>query len=177
MAQRRRAGEAAGLPSTLLFRMAPLLLLFADRAHQAEEGQSVPARACHFCRNRAERGKEPVLIPEALSEDFDQNGSSFPLAREQAARHGQPAVLLPLAPFAGDGFDYLAGNGEEVRRRDFSQLGIIGDLLCPLASPHREISFGSRLQAPGDLSEEMLAMARARLLPKHLAILLTESCY
>ena len=58
-----------------------------------------------------------------------------------------------------------------------SQVRIIGDVLCPLASPHREISFGSRLQAPGDPPEEMLPMARARLFPKHLAIPLPQSCY
>src|SRR5438270_9038297 len=77
MAQRRRAGETAGFPSTLLFRMAPLFLLFADRARQAEEGRPVPACACHLCRNRAQGGKEPVLIAESLVKDFDQDGSTF----------------------------------------------------------------------------------------------------
>ena len=58
-----------------------------------------------------------------------------------------------------------------------SQVRIIGDVLCPLASPHREISFGSRLQAPGDPPDEMFPMSATRLFPEHLAIFLTQTCY
>jgi hypothetical protein len=84
---------------------------------------------------------------------------------------------MVLLSRAWDRFHSLAAYGEESRWRDLSQIGIIGDLFRPLASPRREISFGSRLQAPGDPAEEMLAMARARLFPKHFAIFLPQTRY
>ena len=60
----------AVFPSTLLFRTATLFPLFADRVRQAEEGHPVPAGTCHLCRDRAQGGKESVLIPEALSSEL-----------------------------------------------------------------------------------------------------------
>src|ERR1700681_2127179 len=94
MAHRRRAGSAP-FPSRLLFRTGLLLALPAGRARKSEEGQAVPASAGNRCRNRAERGILPVLMPESLREHLHQNRPPFPFPSKQCARQRQAAILLP----------------------------------------------------------------------------------
>src|ERR1700676_266216 len=93
MAHRRRAGSAP-FPSRLLFRTGLLLALPAGRARKSEEGQAVPASAGNRCRNRAERGILPVLMPESLREHLHQNRPPFPSPSKQCARQRQVAVFF-----------------------------------------------------------------------------------
>ena len=50
----------------------------------------------------------PVLIPESLRQDLDQNGSSFPLPAEHRARQRQAAILFPAIPVPWRRLDALA---------------------------------------------------------------------
>src|ERR1700759_3125431 len=106
MAQRWRAGLVAVVcPSRLLFRIAGLFPLSGNRARQTEECQPVPTRACDVDRNRAERGKKPVLIAESVLEAFAHDGSPLPLALQQAPGNRFPAMLVLRAPFVLHRFD------------------------------------------------------------------------
>src|SRR5437870_4034549 len=132
MAQRRRA--AGTFACGLFLRMSLLLPLRSPFVGQPKEDQAVPASAGDGNRNRAERGIVPVLKPEPLRQNLDQNSSSFPLPAEQRARQGQAAIRWPSLPFSGCGADWFAAQGEEVSRRHHAQVGIACDLAGPLAS-------------------------------------------
>jgi hypothetical protein len=101
----------------------------------------------------------PVLILKSFREDLDQKGPSFLFPGEQSSRQRQAAIPAILAPSSS--LHALASHREEVSWRDHSQVGILGDLLCPSACPCREISFGQGLQTPGNPPKEMLPMTRA----------------
>jgi hypothetical protein len=116
----------------------------------------------------------PVLIPESLREDLNQNGPFFPLPAEQSARQRQTPILSPI-PVPPRRLDSLAAHAKEISRRDRSQVGILCDLLRPPARPFGEISFGQRLQTPRNASEEMFPMPASRFFLKHLPILLAQT--
>jgi hypothetical protein len=142
----------------------------ADSPAQLPEG---------FLRSyRREGGTEgrivPVLIPETLLQDFDQNGPALPLPPQQGTCHWQARIVVPFASIPWSGLHFLSTRGKETRRRDDSQIGVVGDPLRSYASPVGEASFGDDLQAPGDLSEQMLAVVGSRFLLKHLPILLPQ---
>src|SRR5439155_23619693 len=118
MAQRRRAGGT--FACGLFLRMALLLPLRSPFAGQSEEGQAVPASAGDGNRNRAQRGIVPVLKPEPLRQDLDQNGSSFPLPAEQGARQGQAAIRWPSISLSRCGADWFAAHVEEVSQSSVS---------------------------------------------------------
>src|ERR1039458_962364 len=151
--------------------MSPLLPLPARGTRQPEECQTVPACTGDRHGYRAERGIMPVLIPESLGEDLDQNVPSFPFPAEQRTRQGQAAILfLAILPSARhpDRFD---AHDKEVARRNHSQVSIPCDLVRPLASPFGEISFGQGLQTPDDPPEKMLPVPGARFFLKYLPVL------
>src|ERR1035441_10294046 len=102
--------------------MRPLLPLPARGPGKTEERQTVPACARDRCRDGAERGIMPALVPESVLQDFHQQGVSFPLAGEQRARQWEAAVLLPTIPVSGRGCDALAADCKEIRRRDQAQV-------------------------------------------------------
>ena len=56
----------------------------------------------------------------------------------------------------------------EAARRSQSQIEIIGELGSTLACPLAQISFGLRLQAPGDPAKQMGIIPRPRLFSKQL---------
>src|ERR1022692_2236801 len=155
--------------------MSPLLPLPARGTRQPEECQTVPACTGNRHGYRAERGIMPVLIPESLGEDLDQNVPSFPFPAEQSARQGQAAVRFPAILPSARHPDRFAAHDKEVARRNHSQVSIPCDLVRPRASPFREISFGQGLQTPGDPPEEMFPMPGSRFFLKYLPILLAQS--
>ena len=77
-------------------------------------------------------------------------------SRERRPSLNRPTAAVEMTNRSLDPFDLLARYREEVRWHDLSQVGILGDFLCPLASPHREISSSSRLQTPDDPSQKPL---------------------
>ena len=117
----------------------------------------------------------PVLIPESLGEDLDQNVPSFPFPAEQRTRQGQAAIRFPAILPSARHPDRFAAHGKEVARRNHSQVSISRDLLRPRASPFGEISFGQGLQTPGDPPEEMFPVPGSRFFLKSL-LSKTGSC-
>jgi len=117
----------------------------------------------------------PVLIAESLREDFDQNGPSFPLPREQSARQGQAAILFAPIPVPSRRPHAFPAHGKEVWRCNGSQIGVPGDLVCPPARPFGQIAFGQCLQTPGVAPEQMFPMTGSRFFLKYLLVLFAQS--
>jgi hypothetical protein len=133
--------------------------------------QAIPADACDRNCDCAERCVLLVLIPESLRQNLNQNGSSLPLPAEQSSWQGQSSVLLPVPARRLSG---LTLDGEEISRRDLSQVGILRDLIRAPTSPFREIAFRQSLQPPGDPPKQMSPMPGSRFFPKHLSKFLSE---
>jgi hypothetical protein len=148
-----------------------MLPIPASAPRQSEKGEAVPAGARDRYRDRAERCVRLVLIPESLRQDLYQNGSSFPLPAEQSSWQGQSSVLLPVPARRLSG---LTLNGEEISRRDLSQVGILRDLIRPPTSPFREIAFRQSLQPPGNPPKQVSSMPGSRFFLKHLPKFLSE---
>ena len=71
--------------------------------------------------------------------------------------------------------DTFAAHGKEVPRRDLPQIGILRDLAGPPASAFGEISFGERLQPPGNPPEQMFPVPGSRFFAKYLPILFAQT--
>jgi hypothetical protein len=69
----------------------------------------------------------------------------------------------------------LSRHCKEVSRRDLAHVGIPGDLVGPPPSAFGEISFGQRLQSPGNAPEQMFPVPGARFFAKYLLILLAQT--
>src|ERR1017187_7566908 len=148
-----------------------MLPLPASGPRQSEKRQTVPAGASDRYRDRAERCVLLVLIPESLRQDLNQNGSSLPLPAEQSSWQRQSAILLPVPARRLSGLTF---DGEEISRRDLSQVGILRDLIRPPTSPFGEIAFGQSLQPPGNPPKQMSPMPGSRFFLKHLPKFLSE---
>jgi hypothetical protein len=116
----------------------------------------------------------PILVAESVLQNFDQNRSALPLPPEQRTDHGETGITSCSIPISWNGRDGLTADAKETAWRDDPQVGVVGDLLGPEPGTFGETSFGECLQAPGNLSEQMLAMSRLRLLLKQFAIPLTQ---
>src|SRR5689334_23022395 len=122
---------------------------------QTEEVKTIPTGACDAVSDRAQRGIMLALVLKAAC----QNGHSedVPLidtldGRTSGRQSWIPVCRLPIA----------LDLAPEAARRTQSQIKIVGKLCSALACPLAQISFGLRLQAPGDSPKHMRSIRGGR---------------
>src|SRR5580658_3145695 len=128
MAQRNRRGVSqARSPRSL--RMAALL---ASLVCQSEEGHAIPAGAGDGHGDGGERRIMLSLVLEAILQNFDQNRAPFPLAPEDRAGYGDPAIQWAAFAVVDDSLDAFSIHDQEIPRRNDPQVGVADDFLGAL---------------------------------------------
>src|SRR5438067_10314552 len=140
-----RTGFGAGI--TLIAAMFPPRL-----GTQAEEREPVPGRARRRSHRRAQRSMYLAVVLEAVLPDADDDVLAAVTPHQHRAGNRQPRVLGGLdALFASA--PRVQFSLQEVLRSANTQVGVVGDLQCPLPRSFRQATPSVRLQPPSDPPE------------------------
>ena len=117
----------------------------------------VPPCAGDAVSDRAQRRIMPALVLKTPCQNGDSEALPLIRALEDRTTGRQSRIPIWNFPIALD----LA---PEASRRSQSHIEIIGELGSTLACPPSQISFGLRLQPPGDPPKQMRSIKRGRCL-------------
>ena len=125
----------------------------------------VPPCAGDAVSDRAERGIMLALVLKAACQNGDSEDLPLIDPLDDRTSRWQPRILVRRVFIA---LDLVP----EAARRSQSQIEIIGELGSTLACPLAQISFGLRLQAPGDPPKEMRSIEGRRCFSEQITIVL-----
>src|SRR5450631_2114338 len=143
----------AGLARFCISRLAVVLAAMARILAQAsllqsKKDKTIPVTASDLVGDRAEGTKDPAVVLETGSEDFDQHRFAFEAAPQHGSRWGQPGVVAQ-----GDGRVYRA-RGVGMRAR--AKSGLPGYAERVLTRLLRQTAFGPGLQFPGEFPAQIM---------------------
>ncbi len=115
------------------------------------------------------------FVTETIRQHFDQMLTAAELTLEKGSRDRDPPILSATpAIVVGHGQSRALFLAEEPARRNHSQVRVGGDFGCTGSGPLREATLIERLQPPRDFAEQVLAVARVRILSEQFAVALSQ---